>query len=136
MTLFADLANPTSNGVYQRIGFEAVWMLTPAVLLIGLVGWSARVLGGLRVVLKELDLAVVHDWTDRQVFEYLREMGDLAEMEESEVAAGTAGPAAPFGRTAMRPAPSILTTSTVTAEPSVNVTVRRCAAIRRTRRRW
>ena len=24
VTLFADLANPTSNGVYQRIGFEAV----------------------------------------------------------------------------------------------------------------
>lgn len=26
--------------------FEAVWMLTPAVLLVGLVGWSAHVLGG------------------------------------------------------------------------------------------
>lgn len=30
----------------RTIGFEAIWMLTPAVLLIGLVGWSARVLGG------------------------------------------------------------------------------------------
>lgn len=26
--------------------FEAVWMLTPAVLLVGLVGWSAHILGG------------------------------------------------------------------------------------------
>lgn len=24
VVLFADLANPTSNGIYQRIGFEAV----------------------------------------------------------------------------------------------------------------
>jgi hypothetical protein len=24
VVLFAELANPTSNGVYQRIGFEAV----------------------------------------------------------------------------------------------------------------
>lgn len=30
----------------SSIGFEAVWMLTPAVLLIGLVAWSAQVLGG------------------------------------------------------------------------------------------